>query len=129
MHVLIFEDDRVQRESLVRLLERQGHTTCAAWTVTGALGLLERETVDAIVLDVMVGDKSLGLEIARRTVRSVPIIVVSGADPEQVRQEAMMNALAGVQIWLSKPLGHEQLELLYRVLREIENKVRPKVTP
>jgi CheY-like chemotaxis protein len=103
MHILIVEDEERVRQAVARLLEQAGHTTCWASTGAGALRLLRSEPVDLMLLDVVLPDLS-GWEVRRaqlsdRATARIPVIVISGLDPQDVR-----NPMASVLLVLSKPV-------------------------
>jgi CheY-like chemotaxis protein len=64
MRVLVVDDSAPRRRLLVSLFERAGHQTLTAADGVDALGVLERETVDAVVSDVKM-PKMDGFQLCR----------------------------------------------------------------
>ncbi len=62
--VLVIDDEPIVREVVVRYLQREGHTTLEADDGDRARELLEQETPDLVVLDVMLPGTD-GLELCR----------------------------------------------------------------
>ena len=62
--VLVVDDEPIVREVVVRYLERAGHATLEADHGDRARELLERQTPDLVVLDVMLPGTD-GLELCR----------------------------------------------------------------
>ena len=83
--ILVVDDDRDYRESVVALLEAQGYEVCCA--ISGAEGLQKAvaEKPDLIVLDVMMENQWIGYEVSQtlkhqsgyESVRAIPILMVS----------------------------------------------------
>ena len=101
------------------LLASRGYTVATAMSGRAALEAIERDTPDAIVLDLGLPDMD-GVDVCRfiREERTIPILILSarGAEADKVR------ALdAGADDYVTKPFGAE--ELLARVraaLRRVE---------
>lgn len=124
MYVLIVDDDDQVREALIRLLERDGHRTCWAATGAAALAQMRIEQPDVVILDILLGPDMTGWDVAREKltdeeIRGIPMIVLSGLSPDEVRQGArhVADALAGAIMLLSKPV---EAEALRRVLDMLE---------
>jgi class 3 adenylate cyclase len=84
-HVLIVDDSRMNRMTLVRLLERLGHVTVEAEDGRQALDLLAGGVpVDLVLLDlvmpIMDGFTTLATMRADPALAAIPVIVVSGLD-------------------------------------------------
>ena len=63
--ILLAEDDQVMREYLTRALERAGYAVSAVDRGTAALPLLERETFDLLLTDIVMPEMD-GIELAQR---------------------------------------------------------------
>ncbi|HET8798619.1 MAG TPA: response regulator transcription factor [Thermoanaerobaculia bacterium] len=77
--VLVVEDDPVSRHLLTRLLEVEGHRAVAASTYREAVALIDRETFDLVLLDLMLADGD-GLALCRRVrqrQRRTPVIIIT----------------------------------------------------
>ena len=69
--ILLAEDDQVMREYLTRALERSGYRVAAVDRGTAALPLLESETFDLLLTDIVMPEMD-GIELARRAAEMVP---------------------------------------------------------
>ena len=76
--VLVVDDEPIVREVVVRYLEREGHTTLEADHGDRARELLEQQTPDLVVLDVMLPGID-GLELCRwiRARSELPVILLT----------------------------------------------------
>ena len=111
MRILVVEDDDGFRTGLVTLLERLGHSAC--WAATGESGVFAalNEKPDLVLLDIGLPDIT-GYEVARRLPRGLPLIILSGIGPEQIRSDAVSfsNAISGALLILGKPTDTAQIE-------------------
>lgn len=84
--ILVVDDDAINRELLVRLLERQGHLSCQAADGQDALSILRQASFDIALVDVMMpgmnGFQFLDLVRADEALREVSIIMVSALDDD-----------------------------------------------
>ena len=63
--ILLAEDDQVMREYLTRALERSGYLVTAVDRGTAALPLLQSETFDLLLTDIVMPEMD-GIELAQR---------------------------------------------------------------
>ena len=104
-HILVVDDDESNRESLRRRLLRHGYAVIAAADGPSALELIERQSFDLVLLDVMMPGMS-GLEVLervrqRRSHTELPIIMATARD----QSEDIVGALdAGANDYVTKPL-------------------------
>ncbi|WP_242098037.1 MULTISPECIES: response regulator [unclassified Sphingomonas] len=63
--ILLAEDDQVMREYLTRALERSGYAVRAVDRGTAAIPLLEAETFDLLLTDIVMPEMD-GIELAQR---------------------------------------------------------------
>jgi two-component system, OmpR family, response regulator len=114
--ILVVDDDAAMRETLRDLLEAEGYGVVDAPDGVGMWACLEREAIDLITLDLRLGGED-GLALARdvRSVRNVPIIMISG------RGEVIDRVLGlelGADDYISKPFhAREVLARVRAVLR------------
>ena len=107
--VLLVEDDKWTCEATETLLVSAGHRVVCASTGDDALGILRREPHPCvIVLDLMMdgmsGQAFRQAQLADRTVRDIPVILVSGmSDLARRAQELEVAA------YLPKPIDVERL--------------------
>ena len=119
--LLIVDDIRENREVLRRRFERHGFRTTEADGGVAALALLERETFDLILLDMMMPDLS-GLEVLARiramhSPGSLPVIMVTAKS----QSEDVTGALnRGANDYITKPVDFSVA--LARVITQIDRK-------
>ena len=118
--VLVVDDERRYRDLLDMNLSRRGYRVVQAADGLGALNVIEQETPDLVILDLMLPDMD-GYEVCRRIRErsSVPIIFLTARadDAEKVR-----GLQVGADDYVTKPFSAE--ELLARVeavLRRTDN--------
>lgn len=106
--IAIVDDDVYIGDMLAELLQKQGYGVLRAYSGTEALYLLERQTPDLVLLDLMLPGLS-GQEVLPR-LQGVPVIVVSArADI----QDKVGLLLGGAADYITKPF--DMRELLARV--------------
>ena len=103
--ILVAEDDADLRDVLTAALTKNGHRVIQARDGAEALAAIERDQVDAVVLDlVMPNIDGFGVLARLKELRSgetVPVVVVTGTD----RSSTEMRALRlGANVYLSKPV-------------------------
>jgi CheY-like chemotaxis protein len=120
LSILLAEDERLNRMHLVFGLERAGHRVAAVENGRKALGALEAEAFDVVLMDIQMPEMD-GVEETRR-IRSaqgggidpsVPIVALSAYVTEKDRESF---AEAGMDAYVAKPV--EMTELI-RVVREV----------
>jgi CheY-like chemotaxis protein len=111
--VLLAEDDRVNRITVERLLQRLGYVTQSVATGREALRKLKDERFDCILMDVQMPDMD-GLE-ATKQIRSgksgvnpkkIPILALTAHAMEGDRETFLK---AGMNSYLAKPVEMEEL--------------------
>lgn len=120
-YILIVEDDNEINQMLTELLRSRGYMTQSAYSGTEALIYLERETPQAVILDLMLpgmtGEELLGK--IKLTDSGIAVIVSSAKDSVHSRVELLR---AGADDYLVKPFDTEELlARLEAVLRRNEN--------
>ena len=129
MRILLVDDDAMVRRAMERVLRARGHEVIWSATGEGALRLMRTEPVDVMILDMNLGPGAMsGWDVAREqrldpAIRGVPIIVLSGMSPADVRAgaHATEDALAGSILILGKPCD---VALLDRALSVLEESLR-----
>jgi DNA-binding NtrC family response regulator len=106
--ILVADDDKTCRDSIQRVLEREGHTVQAAETVDKALEALTVYDFDLVVCDYRMPEKTgidLLIELKRRHA-SVPVLMISAyADASA---ESAIVEFGAVEL-LNKPIRREAL--------------------
>ena len=109
--ILIAEDSADSREMLRVLLEVKGYEVISASDGHGAVAAALQAPPDLILVDLQLPGLD-GLSVAKELrlhpeFEAVPIIVISGYDPAQYREEAL---IAGCNDYLVKPFDFERLD-------------------
>jgi len=120
--VLVADDDRAIRESLVRALELEGYVVIAASDGAAALDRVRDDPPDAVVLDIMMPSVD-GLTVCRvlRAERNrIPILMLTARTETRDRVAGLD---AGADDYLPKPFDLD--ELLAR-LRALLRRARPE---
>ncbi|MFK0274739.1 response regulator [Ensifer sp. NPDC090286] len=108
-HVLIVDDDREIRELVSSYLKKNGLRTTAVADGRQMRSFLEGDTVDLIVLDVMMpGDDGLVLsrELRAGKHKAIPIIMLTARSDEMDR---ILGLEMGADDYLSKPFSAREL--------------------
>lgn len=115
VRLLVAEDDRAVRESLVRALELEGYQVTAVNDGTGALDALESQPHDLLLLDVMMPNLD-GLTLCRRLRARgdrTPILMLTA----RVEISDRVSGLdAGADDYLPKPFAIDELLARIRAL-------------
>ncbi|MDQ2983575.1 MAG: response regulator transcription factor [Actinomycetota bacterium] len=115
MKILVVDDERAVRESLRRALELEGYEIDLAEDGDEALGRLEAEQPDAVILDVLMPGVD-GLEVCRRirsTGSKLPVLMLTARDAVENRVEGLD---AGADDYVTKPFALEELLARVRAL-------------
>jgi CheY-like chemotaxis protein/HPt (histidine-containing phosphotransfer) domain-containing protein len=112
LHVLLAEDNPVNRLLGVSLLERYGHIVVAATNGRDALRALESNSFDLILMDVQMPEIN-GLETTglirtqeKETGRHIPIIAMTAHAMKGDRERCLA---AGMDAYISKPIQTNEL--------------------
>jgi DNA-binding response OmpR family regulator len=109
--VLVVEDDDNSLFVLKSILGTKGYRVLEAWDGKQAVEVAEAEKLDLILLDLQL-PRLNGLGVIRRlrenaTFESLPIIIMTGYDPEKYRGTAIA---AGCDDFLLKPIDFDRLD-------------------
>lgn len=123
MRLLVVEDDVHMRTAYARYLAAAGYEVRMALTAEEAMTLLEHEApFDVVLLDIRLDGQSgwsvAGFMQASEKHRATPIIVISGLDPDEIREGANSYArlLTRAAIIMGKPIdGDKLLAMIKRV--------------
>jgi two-component system nitrogen regulation response regulator NtrX len=118
-NILICDDEKNIRRTLAMVLEGLGHRIHEAASGEDALGLLETEEIDLVLLDVrlprMTGIEALQAIRGKPQLASLPVIMISG---HASLAEAVHSVQLGATDFLEKPLDRD------RVLVSVNNALR-----
>jgi two-component system response regulator MprA len=115
MQILVVDDEPAVRDSLDRALRLEGYTVDLAADGAEALGALEGERPDAVVLDLMM-PRVDGLEVCRRMRAAgdrTPVLVLTARDGVSDRVKGLD---AGADDYLVKPFALDELLARLRAL-------------
>lgn len=114
-HILVVEDEPIILESLVRLLERQGHR------VTGVSSVPEAEEHSINMYDLIISDLRLpgesGTSLITRAA-PIPVLIMTSYSTVQSAVDAMK---LGAIDYISKPFNHD--EMIMTVKRILDNAI------
>jgi CheY-like chemotaxis protein len=120
LEILVAEDNAVNQKLIVRLLEKQGHTVILASDGAAALAVLEKQTVDLVLMDVempvLTGfEATAAIREKEQTTGRHQVIVAMTAHAMKGDKERCIEA--GMDAYLSKPIRPQELsELLDGVI-------------
>ena len=125
--ILVAEDSADSREMMKVLLQMKGYKVVAAENGVNALAAARKKRPDAVLLDLQLPIMD-GLDVTRNlrshpTLKKVPIIIVTGHDPNRYRQAALD---AGCDEYLMKPINFEALQTVLDRLVPREQYARVK---
>ena len=108
--VLIVDDEVSVTELFSMMLEMEGYGVQVVHNVRDAIQVLEKDSPDLILLDIMMPIAS-GLELCRHvrrtpTLASIPIIILSAKSQLEEVQEGLE---AGANLYLLKPVSKNEL--------------------
>jgi two-component system response regulator MtrA len=116
--ILVVEDDEAVLESTMLLLERAGASVLGARSGEQAVALLHDETVDVVVLDLMLPGMD-GFEVCRqiRQGSSVPIVMLTARSGVQ---DLVLGLELGADDYVVKPFdGAELMARIRAVMRRV----------
>jgi len=102
--LLLVDDDSATREILTRRVQHWGYAAVPAGSAAEALDILTRETVDLVLMDMVMPGLS-GAEALRRmkadsAMRGVPVIMLTGIDDQS---DVVQCILDGAEDYILKP--------------------------
>lgn len=106
--ILVADDDRTCRDSIQKVLEREGHTVCTAENVDGALEVLGTHHFDLVVCDYRMPGKTgidLLIELRNRACQ-VPVVMISAYADAGV-EDAILR-LGALEL-MKKPIRRQDL--------------------
>ena len=105
--ILVVEDDYEMQEMMLKFLRQNGFMVYAATKSKELELILQKNRIDIILLDVMLGDEN-GIKICQeiRTKENIPIIIVSALGTDQDR---LSGYSVGADDYIVKPFNPELL--------------------
>ncbi|NTU60237.1 MAG: sigma-54-dependent Fis family transcriptional regulator [Deltaproteobacteria bacterium] len=117
--ILIVDDEEFLRNELERLLGEEGYSVRAVDTGAGALGLLAKEGVDLVLLDLNLPDLH-GIQVLREIKARDPdllVIVVTGYGSVESAVESLK---LGAYDYIKKPFKADAIKLIVRLALETQ---------
>jgi DNA-binding response OmpR family regulator len=120
-HLLVVDDNEMNRDTLSRHLERQGHTVIVAENGRQALEMVQTHPFDLVLLDVMMPEMN-GYQVLRclkgdDTWRDIPVIMISALD----EMDSVVRCIEmGAEDYLPKPF--DPVLLRARISASLEKK-------
>ena len=114
-HILVVDDDRSTRLFMRALLEAERYSVSLAQNGVEALEVMDRETVDLVVLDIMMPkmDGYQFTETLRESNNNLPILMVSA---KQLPEDKRKGFLVGTDDYMTKPIDEEEMLLRIKAL-------------
>lgn len=117
--ILVVEDDMDIHNLIKNVLEKERYEVISAYSGTEAILLIEKNSIDLILLDLMLPGLS-GEEVIKR-IKNIPIIVISA----KISTEDKVNVLTiGANDYITKPFDTN--ELLARIKVQLRTNKREK---
>lgn len=111
--ILVVDDDRTNRWTLVEALRGAGYEVFEAETVCGALQTYEAERPAAVLLDINLPDGS-GLDVLSDIKRKSPEAVVIMVTGEVLAENVITALRGGAYDFIAKPINLDELEITVR---------------
>lgn len=114
-HILVVDDDKNTRRLMQAVLQADGYAVTTAENGAQALEVLDRETVDLVVLDIMMPQMD-GYEFTktlRAADNNLPILMVSA---KQLPADRKQGFLVGTDDYMTKPIDEEEMLLRIKAL-------------
>ena len=115
INILVADDDKNTRLLMKAILEAEHYRVFTAVDGQDALGVLDREHIDRVVLDIMMPnmDGYEFTETLRQSDNTLPILMVSARQqPEDKRR----GFLVGTDDYITKPIDEEEMLLRIKAL-------------
>lgn len=125
--ILIVDDERGIRETLQDIVSDEGYDVLTAESGLAALAVLQKDTVDCVLLDVWLPGKG-GLDVLQEvhaTYPRIPVIMISGHGTIDMAVKAVKE---GAFDFLEKPLSLDRVISLIRHALDIERLRRENET-
>jgi DNA-binding response OmpR family regulator len=123
--VLVVDDEPLVRDVVTRYLERDGHRVLTAEDGDAARGLIERERLSLVLLDVMLPGETDGLALCRwiRSSSELPVILLTARVDEADR---IVGLELGADDYVTKPFSPRELAVRVRAVLRRSALPRPR---
>ncbi len=114
-HVIVVDDNKKERQGLVRIIEAAGFRTIQAESGRGALHILKRQRVDLIATELFMADVD-GWELLDQTKKNYPkthVIVTTGSISDHGERLLRSRRADG---YLVKPIDAEEARVMLNAL-------------
>ena len=115
-HILLIDDDPVIHDAVKMILEPEGHRVTCCLTGRQGMEMLQRETPDLVLLDVMLASPSEGFDLVyeirnQKGLGDLPIIMLSAVGQSTGADFARQSGteFLPVQHFLEKPFTPDAL--------------------
>jgi CheY-like chemotaxis protein len=115
VRILVIESEEPVRDSLVKLLRKEGHTVC--WAARWDMGIVQmrREKPDLVLLDMLLPETG-GWQIAYQRIkdpelRKISMIVLSGTTDADIRSQGLASVFSNDSCILNMPYDTKKLLL------------------
>ncbi len=114
-HILVVDDDKNTRKYIQAVLEAENYTVSTATNGEEALGVMDKEYIDLVVLDIMMPNMD-GYEftkVMRESNSDLPILMVSA---KQLPADRHKGFLVGTDDYMTKPIDEKEMLLRIKAL-------------
>jgi two-component system KDP operon response regulator KdpE len=127
-HILVVDDDRQFRETLIKALRNQGYRATGIDDPDALVPNMKIHQPDVVLLDMMFDSDKSGLDACQQLRRqsTVPVLIISVLDDETTKVKVLD---AGADDYLSKPFGVEELLARIRAIERRANATVGTLTP
>jgi DNA-binding response OmpR family regulator len=110
--ILVVDDDKNTRMLLKAVLQAENYTVFTAENGEDALGMMDKEHIDLVVLDIMMPkmDGYAFTKLLRENNNNLPILMVSA---KQLPADKQKGFLVGTDDYMTKPI--DEVEMLLRI--------------
>ena len=110
--ILVVDDDKNTRMLLKAVLQAENYTVFTAENGEDALGVMDKEHIDLVVLDIMMPkmDGYAFTRLLRESNNNLPILMVSA---KQLPADKQKGFLVGTDDYMTKPI--DEVEMLLRI--------------
>ncbi|OZB92137.1 response regulator transcription factor [Paenibacillus sp. XY044] len=110
IHILVVEDDRHARRLLETVLKREGYLVATAEDGVKAMGILEQQHIDLIILDIMMPNMD-GYEFAKELRDAGSLIPILMATAKHLPEDKKKGFRLGTDDYMTKPIDTEEMLL------------------